>query len=528
MYNEITIKEELIMTIARTPSLLINKQINLKSIKENNEVVGQSKRIWLEGRKLLKFFNVNDMLKIIDTESGIFMRPATNEEVEESKKTKDNSVRKVCGRKNRNTQEVDKAVIEINECNSVNLKNMNDDEMLRIIVKENQVSITVNQNTVAYRKEQRESEVKRKVINGEKLVKGSIFAGGGTMDFSGSDGFKLAGLASVVRLALDFDEDCTDNLMMNLGHVFDEKSLVIQSDITLLNLGNTSLPKLDILSITPPCVDASPAGKAKKGNALETSKTAHLVYYYSQIIDRCNPAIIMIENVPNFRNSISYHVLTSLLSQLGYDMQLRIIDANKDGFSLETRERMFLTAISSDLGIDFDMNNVTPLRQCAQTLGECLDPKFPLNSKSWSPKTGLIAKEKRDKEAGKGFRMQTYTPESDKIGTLRAGYAKSGTSDPLVIHPTPELKLFRLLTPVEHSRVKEIRKEFIAGIEDNATMAHKILGNGLSGMISESWHYALGVSLLKLKDKNQPLETRPENNTHNVEYFDFHQEKKAA
>lgn len=519
MYNKTIIKEEKTMT---APTMLINKKVNLKAIKKNKEVVGQSKRIWLEGRKLLSFFNINDQLKVIDTENGIHIRQATDEEIKAAELNKDDkSIRKVSGRKNRNTNQVDKALIEINECNSANLKKMNDDDMLRIVIKKNHVSVTVNKNTVKCRTEARNAEIKRKIINGEPLTKGSIFSGGGTMDFCGHDGFKLAGLPTVVRLALDIDEDCTDNLVANLGHVFDEKSLVIESDITLLNLGNAALPQLDVLSITPPCVDSSPAGKAKKGNKLETSKTAHLVYYYSQIIDRCNPAIIMIENVPNFQNSISYHVLTSLLSQLGYNMQLRVIDANKNKFSLETRERMFLTAISDELGIDFDMNHIEPLRPCASTLADCLDPSFPLDSDAWSPKTGLIEKEKRDIEAGKGFRMQVYTPESTKIGTLRAGYAKSGTSDPLLSHPNPEFKTFRLLTPVEHARVKEIRPEFIAGIEENATMAHKILGNGLSGMISEAWCYHLAVSLLKLKEKAPVMQLRPEKNKHEVQYFDL-------
>ena len=56
--------------------------------------------------------------------------------------------------------------------------------------------------------------------------------------------------------------------------------------------------------------------------------------------------------------------------------------------------------------------------------------------------------------------MQVVTPESTSVPTLRKGYHKGGSTDPLLTHPTnPEL--LRQLTVVEHARIKEVPVELV-------------------------------------------------------------------
>src|SRR5690606_27281726 len=88
----------------------------------------------------------------------------------------------------------------------------------------------------------------------------------------------------------------------------------------------------------------------------------------------------------------------------------------------------------------------------------------------------LAEKEKRDKAAGKGFSRQLLTGDEPYCGTIGKGYSKARSTEPFIVHPqTPELS--RLLTPLEHSRVKGIPEEVIEGLAD--TTAHEILGQSV-------------------------------------------------
>ncbi|MEZ9709208.1 DNA cytosine methyltransferase [Vibrio breoganii] len=462
-------------------TILINKTVNTKT---NKKTQTTEKRVWLEGRKLAPYFNAHDKITIIDTEDGMIIKTADQNE---------KATRSVSARKNGSL------LIEVNECNSDFLKNVDEDQMLRIIVSKNEVKVKINQDTLKDRIEERNARIKHKVANDEEILKGSVFSGGGTLDFMGHEGLKKAGLKSKIRFLIDNDIDAINNLSTNLRHAMDDKTLIIQSDISLLNLGNNSLPQVDALTITPPCIDCSPAGISKKGNKLETSKTAALVYYYGQILERSNPAYVIIENVPNFMNSVSFQILASLLDAFGYESQIRVIDAHEEGFSLETRKRMFIVAESKGLNSGFDIAKVMPCRQPVQSVEKCL-VAISDDDKCWSPKTGLVEKQIRDKEAGKGFMMQVYTPESTKVGTLRAQYIKSGSSDPLLAHPDSNKKLFRIFKGAEHCLIKDMPLSFIEGIEQEGVI-HKLLGNGVSPIIAESLHYDLGLSIKSLNNQ---------------------------
>ncbi|MFS1429603.1 DNA cytosine methyltransferase [Vibrio splendidus] len=464
--------------------LLINKTINQKKKRGSSET---ENRIWLEGHRFAPYAKIGAGLKITDQNDEIiieFVEPDNTEATRTVSK--------------RNVRGTDAPLIEINECNSAVLAAMSQDEMLRIVVKDNGIVIRANKNTVACRQKEREERIINDVNLGNTIEKGSIFSGGGTLDHSGFEGFKRSGLSTVVRFAIDNDGDCIENLATNVKHVFDSRSMLIESDISLLNVGNGALPLVHILTLTPPCVDSCGAGKAKKGNKFETSKTAHLIYHYAQIIERTNPAYILVENVPNFRNEVSFHLLTALLESWGYNLQLRVINAHEDGFSLETRSRMFLVAESKGLESGFDLDSVKPLESPLTKLGQALD-YVSEDASCWSPKTGLIAKQERDLADGKGFRMQVYNDESIKIGTLRAQYQKSGSTDPLIAHPDSEKTLFRLLNKNEHARIKSLPESFVASWSNGT--AHKFLGNGLDGMVAMSISHDLGLAILNLKTK---------------------------
>jgi len=458
--------------------IIINKTANVqhRSIKGVRTAL---KRIWLEGKRLGDLVVPGTPMRIKDTSDGIQVTFNTTD------------AQRTVSR--RNNKGVETPIIEINEVNSEFLKTISNDTILRIEITNEGILIEPNKEVVGYRIHERESRIIKKSKNKETIEIGSVFAGGGTFDFCGEQGFKKSGLSTVVRLAIDYDEGAVDNLLKNVSHVFDEKSIIIQSDISLINVARDRIPKLDVLKITPPCVDASPAGKAKKGNKVETSKTAHLVYYYSQLIDQTNPAYIIMENVEGFQNEASFLVVKALIENWGYTIQMRVINSNEEGFSLEARKRMFMVAESNGLVGHFNIDEVASLRTMPEKLSDILD-EYADDDPVWKSKAGLIKKEESDIKAKKGFKMQIFDGSESHINTLRAMYAKSGSTDPLIVNKNTGM--YRILNKNEHARAKNIDEALVDGLFN--TKGHMILGNGLVGSVAEALCFQLGKSIQQL------------------------------
>ncbi|SHH55045.1 DNA cytosine methyltransferase [Ferrimonas marina] len=383
-------------------------------------------------------------------------------------------------------------LIEISEMRCPTLKDVPEGSNIRIFHSEKGILIRLNVDGIAQKQKEREERLLHKLQNGLPLEKGSVFAGGGTKDFCGDKGFKRAGLASVIRVAIDFDANAVENLAQNCPHLFDERSMLIEGDLAALNFDSEL--KLDYASITPSCTDASIAGKSKKGLKGESEQTAHLVYFYTRFVEQTNPAIIMMENVRGFANEASFHVFCAVMRHMGYNMQRRDINANAEGFSLEGRERMYVMFTSAGLGQVLDLNDIVPLWTPAQNVADILDD-VPLDHRSWGNKSYLFEKEKRDAAKGNSFAMQIYRGPESKLSTLRAQYHKGGSSDPLYAHPT-EPDTYRLFNQFEQCRAKEIDPALVDNVP--FTGATQILGNGLIGHISESWYYHLALQLKKI------------------------------
>ncbi|MEZ8295847.1 DNA cytosine methyltransferase [Vibrio splendidus] len=457
-------------------TLLINKPVNLRTSRRSGDSK-PIKRLWLEGKKLLGLVPIGAKLALDDRQDRLV---ATYSQA---------GTRTVSSRKDR-FSELSLPLIEIDEGNSAFVAGLEDDAMLRYTITETSITVTVLQDRVRTKQIARETDALNTILRGEPLRKATLFSGGACFDFCLHDGFERSGLASAVALAVDLEEHCIDNIATNAASMLSPDALLVASDIALLNVDN-QLPQYHCLSVTPPCVEASIAGKASNGNTGETSRTAHLVYYYSRLIDQFNPIVFMMENVQAFSLEPSYKSLCGLLTHLGYTVQERVINAYKEGFSLEARERLFMVAISNGMSdMEFDLADVKCIDTVPQTLGEIMED-IPADSSRWSPKTGLVEKQARDIKKKNGFRMQVYTAKSLFINTLRKGYQKSGSSDPLIAHP--KKALFRILSAVEHARVKMIPESLFHGVSEGK--AHSMLGNGVIGSIGRAIGYALGLAL---------------------------------
>ncbi|MDF5594745.1 DNA cytosine methyltransferase (plasmid) [Klebsiella pneumoniae] len=301
-----------------------------------------------------------------------------------------------------------------------------------------------------------------------------------------------------------------DSSLANNPELWNEDSIVIESPIQAVNLSKRP-PQVDVLMGGIPCTGASKSGRSKnKLEFAESHEAAGAMFFnFLQFVEALNPAVVLIENVPEYQNTASMEVIRSVLSSLGYSLQERILDGNEFGV-IERRKRLCVVALSH--GIDgFELEKVQPVRTKESRIQDILEP-VPLDSERWKSFDYLAEKELRDKAAGKGFSRQLLTGDDEFCGTIGKDYAKCRSTEPFIVHPEqPELS--RIFTPTEHCRVKGIPEELIQGLSD--TIAHQILGQSVVFPAFEALALALGNSLwswvgmmpimVEVVDESQPV-----------------------
>ena len=202
-------------------------------------------------------------------------------------------------------------------------------------------------------------------------------------------------------------------------------------------------------------------------------EVGHLIYAALALIQKLQPAAIVLENVEDYRSSASAQILRSQLRDMGYQVNEHVLRARDFG-SLENRVRWAMVATTDGLS---PVEAIPSLGQTqGVTLGDLLDAVEP-DAPCWSGMDYLKDKAVRDKAAGKGFAMQLVDEESTSVPTIRKSYNKGGSTDPYVRHPD-DPALMRKLTPGEHARIKGVPVELIAGLA--ATTAHEVLGQGIA------------------------------------------------
>ncbi len=111
--------------------------------------------------------------------------------------------------------------------------------------------------------------------------------------------------------------------------------------------------------------------------------------------------------------------------------------------ALENRKRWCMVAISNQFDLDFD--RLLPSREKEKTLGEVLREVHPEDG-IWKDISYLVDKQQRDRAAKKGFNLNYVDANSERVGTIGAGYAKNRSTEPRIAHPTKE-KLVSFTNP---------------------------------------------------------------------------------
>lgn len=346
---------------------------------------------------------------------------------------------------------------------------------IRIVVKKDQIYLLPLASEV--KKRERFTRLREKLESGEEITIGSLSHGGGVLSHAIHSGLKLAGVDSRLVFANEIRGELLEHASVH-NDAWSADTQILSAPMQELafdDRGVASIPKVEILEMGLPCSGASRAGKSKRGLIHPESHpdVGHLVVSALVIVSKSNAAIVVFENVPEYASSASADILRNQLRDMGYNTHERILNGKAWG-TLENRNRWCMVAVTE--GIAFDFEQLQPPGANSRTISDILDQTIGPDDPRWRSFQYLKDKEVRDAEKGNSFGMQVVSPDDDKVPTLRKGYHKGGSTDPLIRHPdNPEL--LRQFTGEEHARIKEVPTQLVQGLSN--TIAHEVLGQGI-------------------------------------------------
>lgn len=375
---------------------------------------------------------------------------------------------------------------------------------IRVVVKKDQIYLLPLASEI--KKRERFSRLRMKLKNGDPVEIGSLSHGGGVLSHAIHSGLKQAGLESNLRFANEIRGELLEHAMIHNDAWSDNTQVLAtpMQDLAFDDRGVASIPKVEILEMGLPCSGASRAGKSKRGLTHPEAhpEVGHLVVSALIIIGKTNPAIVILENVPEYAVSASADILRNQLRDMGYNTHERILNGKEWG-SLENRNRWCMIASTS--GLDFDFEQLQPPIAVDLRIGEVLDSSIGLDDPKWRSYDYLKSKEVRDAAKGNSFGMQVLSMDGDTVPTLRKGYAKAGSTDPLLRHPT-DPQLLRQFTAEEHARIKGVPEKLVAGL--SSTIAHQVLGQGIVYSPFKDVGAHVGNTLKRLAENHFPVSLR--------------------
>lgn len=363
---------------------------------------------------------------------------------------------------------------------SIPIIDINDSKVLGKLADEPAVKVRMVQGAIRI---ERLSSAEKQHARKNRLAKGLCTAlavaalcfGGGVMDNAAHAGMLDAGVQSELVAAVEIDGDLLDHAAQHNPVVTAKTQLIAapMQELVQDEQAMSELPAVDIFVTGIPCSGASISGRSKNGLACaeEHTEVGHLVVPYLMLVNKLNPSVAVVECVVPYSNTVSALLMRQMFRDMGYDVHEVTLNSWDFG-SLEERKRWFLVAVTH--GIPMDLANLAPKIVRRPKLGDYLERDQ--SKLTWSKMEGLKAKEVRDKEAGKGFRMQLVNADTTKIGTIGKDYMKNRSTEPKVQH-AEDPSWLRLLTPEEHARIKGFPVACLGDL--SATAAHQLLGQSV-------------------------------------------------
>jgi len=328
----------------------------------------------------------------------------------------------------------------------------------------------------------------------------SLAHGVGVMSHACHQGLSQAGVAANLAMANEIDPHFVGQAK-EFNDSWNNQTRAIASPIQEMVQDRWLLGRLgpvEIVEAGIPCSGASKAGKSKRGllHMEGHPEVGHLIAPTIMAIAHLQPVCFVLENVPDYATSASADILRMMLRDMGYSSHETLLNGRDHGCH-EGRVRWFFVAMTN--GIDLDLRDVKSLGVVQESIESKLDD-VPLDDPRWRTFEHLRDKESRDAAKGDSFAMQIVSQEDSHVPTLRKGYQKAGSTDPLLRHPVDPQRL-RLFTPAEHARFKGVPIHLVEGLAD--TRAHQGLGQSVTYQAVVSLFEVIGKALMKFAESSR-------------------------
>lgn len=304
--------------------------------------------------------------------------------------------------------------------------------------------------------------------------------------FAGIGGIRLAfqNIGGKCVFTSEWDSFAKKTYEANFGEVpFD--------DIT--QISEKKIPDHDVLLGGFPCQPFSIAGVSKK-NSLGRQhgfldKTQGTLFFdIARIIEYKKPKVFLLENVKNLVShdkKKTFKVITETLSELGYSIHYKILDAKY--YVPQHRERIIIVGFKKSVFKDSETFKFPESPNTELSIKEILqnrvDIKYTLSDKLWNY---LQEYKKKQKAKGNGFGFG-LTNLNSVSRTLSARYYKDGAE---ILIPQRRRNP-RRLTPRECARIQGFPEKFIIPVSDN--QAYKQFGNSVAVPLIQ----AVGKNIVK-------------------------------
>ncbi len=342
--------------------------------------------------------------------------------------------------------------------------------------------IRIELSCIDRKKIDREARLADYLNTGQALPIASMAHGAGILDYYLHKGLHDENVPSGLIWAVE-PEYSYIQTSWNNNPIWSYECEVVEGRIEDIDLHQLKAPLVLVAGL--PCTGASKSGRTKNklkfAEQHESAGTAFIGYLMA--VQELSPAICILENVPEYRNTVSMHLIRETLTNWKYRVHETILGRELGAF--EDRKRLCMVAVSEGINFEFDLK---PVRQRELTLAELLD-QVPADSDLWKPCNYLEEKQVRDKASGKGFAMQLVNEQSTRVGTIGRDYSKFRSTEPLVANHPVDSSLKRLLTVEEVARVKTIDKSLVGGM--SRTRQVEMMGQSVIGVAFQ----ALGRNL---------------------------------
>lgn len=331
------------------------------------------------------------------------------------------------------------------------IKSIKDAKLLKVVVCDNEINFSPLKEAIEQQRAKSKIRTSKRVY---KII--DIFGGGGTFAkcFDDNKLFKI-------NAVIDYDDKKLATYEANFPN-----ATTWCGDVAYVDWNE--FKDNDIALVTPSCRPFTELNQTKnitnkeKEKAKEGDNTGFALFGLSII----RPAVIVLEEVPEYTKSYSYILFLSMLEKMGYHVNQKLLDA-KDFNSLSKRKRICAVATIKE-GFEF-----LPIESELQQAKVQDILEIDWENREWQKLEKFEKWSNSQKQKGRNFTTVTVDRTATSVSHPTTRYYNRQYST--VLENKEGLKDF--FTPRELARIASIPDDFI--LPENRNDASFVIGDGV-------------------------------------------------